>query len=71
MVVDLRKGSRVTGMERDRLATDLRRKYDMGESIRDLASATGRSYGFVHRILSESGANLRGRGGATRTRKAS
>jgi len=69
--VDLRKGSRVTGMERDRLATDLRRKYDMGESIRDLASATGRSYGFVHRILSESGANLRGRGGATRTRKAS
>jgi len=70
-VVDLRKGSRVTGMERDRLATDLRRKYDMGESIRDLASATGRSYGFVHRILSESGANLRGRGGATRTRKAS
>ena len=58
-------------MERDRLATDLRRKYDMGESIRDLASATGRSYGFVHRILSESGANLRGRGGATRTRKAS
>ena len=26
-------------MERDRLATDLRRKYDMGESIRDLASA--------------------------------
>jgi len=71
VVVDLRKGSRVTGMERDRLATDLRRKYDMGESIRDLASATGRSYGFVHRILSESGANLRGRGGATRTRKAS
>jgi hypothetical protein len=71
VVADLKKGSRVTGMERDRLATDLRRKYDSGESIRDLAAATGRSYGFVHRILSESGANLRGRGGATRGRKAS
>lgn len=71
MVAELKKGSRVTGMERDRLATDLRRKYDGGESIRDLAASTGRSYGFVHRILSESGAELRGRGGATRGRKAS
>jgi len=70
-VAELKKGSRVTGMERDRLATDLRRKYDGGESIRDLAASTGRSYGFVHRILSESGAELRGRGGATRGRKAS
>jgi hypothetical protein len=70
-VVDLKKGSRVTGTERDRLATDLRRRYDSGASIRMLASSTGRSYGFVHRILSESGASLRGRGGATRGRKAS
>lgn len=70
-VVDLKKGSRVTGTERDRLAGDLRRKYDGGESIRALAASTGRSYGFVHRILSESGVNLRGRGGATRGRKAS
>ena len=67
----LKKGSRVSGTERDKLATDLRRKYDSGESIRDLAAATGRSYGFVHRMLSESGATLRGRGGATRGRKAS
>ena len=28
----------------------------------------GRSYGFVHRVLSESGVKLRGRGGATRTK---
>jgi len=70
-VVELKKGSRVTGSERDRLATDLRRKYDSGESIRALAASTGRSYGFVHRMLSESGASLRGRGGATRGRKAS
>ena len=62
----LKKGSRVTGGERDRLAADLRRKYDAGSSIRALADATGRSYGFIHRMLSESGVTLRGRGGATR-----
>ena len=64
----LKKGSRVTGSERDRLAADLRKKYDAGESIRTLAAASGRSYGFVHRMLSESGEPLRGRGGATRAK---
>jgi Helix-turn-helix domain len=67
-VAELKKGSRVTGLDRDRLTSDLRRKYDEGESIRALAAATGRSYGFVHRILSEAGVPLRGRGGATRGR---
>ncbi len=66
MVDTLKKGSRVTGSERDRIAADLRTKYDSGASIRTLADATGRSYGFVHRILTETGAALRGRGGATR-----
>jgi hypothetical protein len=68
MVADLKKGSRVTGTEREKLAADLRKKYDQGASIRALAESTGRSYGFVHRILSESGTSLRGRGGATRGR---
>ncbi|MXM69002.1 hypothetical protein GR925_37830 [Streptomyces sp. HUCO-GS316] len=45
---------------RQALAKDLRRKYDAGASIRSLAEETGRSYGFVHRLLSESG-SLRGR----------
>jgi Helix-turn-helix domain len=62
----LRKGTRVTGPDRSKLATDLKTRYDSGESIRALASATGRSYGFVHRILTETGVTLRGRGGATR-----
>ncbi|MDA8324156.1 MAG: helix-turn-helix domain-containing protein, partial [Actinomycetota bacterium] len=31
----------------------------------------GRSYGFIHRILAESGVALRGRGGATRGRSRS
>jgi hypothetical protein len=66
----LKKGVRVTGTQRDKLAADLRRKYDGGKSIRTIASETGRSYGFVHRLLSESGVRLRSRGGATRTKKA-
>jgi predicted transcriptional regulator len=68
VVESLGKGRRVTGSERDKLAAELRKKYEGGASIRALAEATGRSYGFVHRMLSESGATLRGRGGATRGR---
>ena len=45
-------------------------KYESGQSIRLLAESSGRSYGFVHRILTESGATLRGRGGATRKKPA-
>lgn len=65
-MVELKKGSRVTGGDRDSLSTRLKTKYEGGASIRALAAESGRSYGFVHRILSESGATLRGRGGATR-----
>jgi hypothetical protein len=71
VVETLKKGSRVTGSDRDRLAADLKRQYDSGESIRSLAESTGRSYGFVHRMLTESGVTLRGRGGATRGRSRS
>ena len=34
-----------------------------------LAEGTGRSYGFVHRLLLDAEVPLRGRGGATRTKK--
>jgi Helix-turn-helix domain len=64
----LKKGTRVTGADRAKLAADLKKRYDSGESIRALAATTGRSYGFVHRILTENGVSLRGRGGATRGR---
>ena len=70
-MAELKKGVRVTGAERDKLSTTLRKKYDGGASIRELAASTGRSYGFIHRVLSESGAKLRGRGGATRAKKSS
>jgi hypothetical protein len=62
----LDKGRRITGDERGVLSDELRREYENGRSIRDLAADTGRSYGFVHRVLKESGATLRGRGGSNR-----
>jgi predicted transcriptional regulator len=65
-VVEIKKGVRLTGAERDELATRLVAQYQEGASIRSLAESTGRSYGFVHRVLTESDVTLRGRGGATR-----
>jgi hypothetical protein len=64
----LKKGTRVIGVDRSRLGTQLGKRYDSGESIRSLAASTGRSYGFVHRLLTESGVELRRRGGATKSR---
>lgn len=63
------KGRRIVGAERATLAKDLVKRYTSGESIRALASSTGRSYGFVHRVLTESGVQLRQRGGARRRKK--
>ena len=63
---DIAKGARIVGPSRDKLGADLKKKYESGRSVRELAGSTGRSYGFVHRILVESGADMRGRGGATR-----
>jgi hypothetical protein len=63
------KGTRVSGSARDSLKSDLSEKYTKGASIRDLAVETGRSYGFVHRLLVEAEVPLRGRGGAPKSRK--
>lgn len=59
----LGKNVRITGAARDKVAADLKKKYGQGKSIRELAEMCGRSYGFVHRLLSESDVKLRGRGG--------
>lgn len=64
----LKKGARIIGSERTKLSVDLKKAYEKGKSIRELADSHNRSYGFIHRVLSESGVNLRGRGGATRTK---
>ena len=60
----LKKGARIAGADRDQLTSELRTKYESGTAIRDLAESIGRSYGFVHRVLAESGVTLRTRGGA-------
>jgi len=62
----LTKGARITGDQRSSLAESFGARYAGGESIRSIAEDTGRSYGFVHGVLKESGTSLRGRGGATR-----
>jgi hypothetical protein len=62
----LKKGSRITGPGRHDLASSLVKRYQRGESIRFMAEDIGRSYGFVHGVLAESGVPMRKRGGATR-----
>ncbi|MEU9133277.1 helix-turn-helix domain-containing protein [Kitasatospora sp. NPDC048540] len=59
----LSKHRRIKGPERERLAGELQTAYYGGASIRDLAEETGRSYGFVNRILRDAGTRLRPRGG--------
>jgi hypothetical protein len=58
------KHDRVIGSARSKLAASLKRKYKNGASIRSLAEETGRSYGFIHRILVEAGVELRAQGGS-------
>lgn len=67
----LKPGTRITGADRSELAGELTKKYTNGASIRALAEETGRSYGFIHRILTENDVTLRSRGGATRGKKIS
>ncbi|MCP2256330.1 hypothetical protein LX15_000013 [Streptoalloteichus tenebrarius] len=62
----MQPAARITGRLRQQVAADLKKKYEKGASIRSLAASTGRSYGFVHRILIEAGVQLRGRGGDRR-----
>ena len=71
MAKKLTKGSRILGDQRSALATDYAERYRSGESIRKIAEDSGRSYGFVHGVLTEAGLALRARGGATRGAAAS
>ncbi|MFB8267581.1 helix-turn-helix domain-containing protein [Streptomyces sp. NPDC055955] len=61
----------LTGAARDKLTAELKAAYEGGASIRSIADSKGRSYGFVHRILTEAGVTLRGCGGATRNKPSS
>jgi hypothetical protein len=68
-VTDLKKGARITGSDRSKLAIEIKKQYEKGRSIRELADSHNRSYGFIHRLLSENEVTLRGRGGATRGKR--
>lgn len=68
-MVEKTSASRITGEQRQELSQELAAKYSAGASIRELAASTGKSYGFVHRVLTEADVQLRGRGGATRDRR--
>ena len=59
----VKKGARLTGDDRTRMTKTVTSLYREGKSIRDISAATGRSYGFVHRVLS------RERSRAARTRR--
>jgi hypothetical protein len=45
------------------LRRELATMYEAGDSVRAICKATGRSYGFVHKLLVESGVDFRPRGG--------
>lgn len=50
------------GAARTDYGTTLRARYEHGDTIRDLQDHTGRSYGYLHRLLLEAGTTLRPRG---------
>lgn len=65
-ITKIDKRARVTGESRAKLRVILKDKYEKGASIRQLMEQTGRSYGFIYRILGESGVAMRRRGGGMR-----
>jgi helix-turn-helix protein len=69
--MEVTKHKRITGPARDEIAAQLRKDYENGTTLRALAASSGRSYGFVHRVLTQSGVTLRPRGGSVRRASAS
>lgn len=64
----IEKKKRIKGQDREKLGAELSKRYRKGASIRALAEATGRSYGFVRDLLEEMGVELRSHGGSVPTR---
>ena len=57
------KGIWVVGVNRVTVRVDFVERYRSGESIRALVAYSGRSYGFVHQVLTEGGVRFRSHGG--------
>lgn len=60
--------ARITGKARTTLIKEVAKQYRGGMSIRELAETHGRSYGSIHKMLTESGVKMRTRGGSPRGR---
>ena len=58
------KSARIMGAERAALTAQVMTRYLAGDSIREIANRYGRSYGFTHYIVVESGTPMRPRGGS-------
>ncbi|KJY42288.1 hypothetical protein VR41_08540 [Streptomyces sp. NRRL B-1568] len=63
MGLHLPKNKHLLGEERAVFAAELKKAYLNGASIRALSEETGRSFGWVHRMLAEAGVTFRTRGG--------
>ncbi|WP_432001550.1 helix-turn-helix domain-containing protein [Streptomyces sioyaensis] len=59
---------RLRGEEREKVRSELARKYDAGQSIRELAPEQGLSYGLTRTLLLEAGVALRHRRGGRQAR---
>ena len=59
--LELRPNKHVTGQRRQTVTATFVAAYTGGMTIRQIVEKSGRSYGFVHRVLGEAGV-LRGRG---------
>lgn len=65
----INKSARLSRPERERLSKKVATQYEKGKSIREIGEATGRSYGAVHRMLTDAGVSFRTRGGAVRKKR--
>ncbi len=52
----------LTGPARDKEAARLAKRYDAGETIKDIAATIGRSYGGTRHLLRHAGVKFRPRG---------
>ena len=64
----LDKGKRISGDFRSEVAQSFVDRYLAGESIRAIATDSGRSYGFVQGLLKDAGVEFRPRGGRHRAK---
>jgi hypothetical protein len=63
------KNKRLVGGEREKAISRAVKLYEKGKPVRAIATELDRSYGWVHRVLIDSGVTLRARGGNQRNKK--